>query len=330
MFNKKTIFFAIILITAAVSTAAVCYMLWFLEDVKQKPVVVLPTVIQEKQYIQLLFVGDLMFDRGIRYYANQGGSNKFIFDKIHKTLANNDLVIANLEGPITGNKSVSSGTIPGSTNNYYFTFDPSWAKTLADENIKLVSLGNNHILNFGRKGLESTKNYLAEAGVDYFGSPDYPKSVTSKINGINIAFINYNEFSAVPTEAEGTVEEIQKAKGFSDIIILYCHWGSEYQLTASDSKIDLAHQFVDAGADLVIGSHPHVIQQSEEYNGKKIYYSLGNFVFDQYFSEDVRKGLGVEVKINKNTKQLEFKELNFYLDSNGQTIIKDIDKINKK
>ena len=81
----------------------------------------------------------------------------------------------------------------------------------------------------------------------------------------------------------------------------------------------LAHQFVDAGADLVVGSHPHVIEPSEVYNGKMIYYSLGNFIFDQYFSQNVRNGLGVEVKIDKVAKQMDFYEKHFYLDSNGLT-----------
>jgi hypothetical protein len=106
----------------------------------------------QKKDIRIMFVGDLMFDRGIRYYAQKNGGNEFIFDKIDPTLASNDLVVANLEGSITNEKSVSAGTVPGSPNNYFFTFDPSVAETLFNENIKLVNLGNNHILNFGQKG----------------------------------------------------------------------------------------------------------------------------------------------------------------------------------
>jgi len=73
---------------------------------------------------------------------------------------------------------------------------------------------------------------------------------------------------------------------------------------------------------LVVGSHPHVVQSVEIYNGKRIYYSLGNFVFDQYFSEEVRNGLGVTVKIDSETKQLGFEEKKLYLQSGGQTILK--------
>ena len=80
--------------------------------------------------------------------------------------------------------------------------------------------------------------------------------------------------------------------------------------------------FIDAGADLIIGSHPHVIEPAEVYNGKRIYYSLGNFIFDQYFNENVRNGLGVMVRIDKQTKQLEFLEKHFYLAGNGQTLLR--------
>jgi poly-gamma-glutamate synthesis protein (capsule biosynthesis protein) len=123
-------------------------------------------------------------------------------------------------------------------------------------------------------------------------------------------------------EQKSTIEEIQKAKQYSDIIIVFCHWGTEYSLIADDGLKNLAHSFIDGGADLVIGSHPHVIEPMEEYNGKRIYYSLGNFIFDQHFNNNVRNGLGVEVKIDKNTKQMNFTEKSFYLDDNGQTIEK--------
>ena len=278
----------------------------------------------DKIYAQILFIGDIMLDRGIRYYAEKNGGNNFIFEKIHENLLDYDLVVANLEGPITDNKSISITAKLESPESYFFTFNPSWAETLSINNIRLVNLGNNHILNFGSEGLQSTKKYLSEAGVDYFGSSDYPKNMTSEINGVKITFINYNEFSAYgEIEGEATVEEIKKAKGFSDIIVVYSHWGAEYIPEPADSIKELAHQFVDAGADLVVGSHPHVIQAIETYNGKRIYYSLGNFVFDQYFSEETKTGLGVVMEVDSVTKELNFEEIDFYLQPNGQTVLAD-------
>jgi len=278
----------------------------------------------KKTDLEILFTGDLMFDRGIRHYANKNGSNEFIFDKIYPTLANADLVVSNLEGPITDNKSISSGTEPGSSNNYIFTFDKSVANTLFAENIKLVDLGNNHILNFHNAGVKSTEKYLADAGVEYFGSPNGNKSIIKNVGGFKIAFVSYNEFAeSTNLDQAQTISEIQKLKTQADLTIVFCHWGVEYTAEPTEAIKDLAHQFINAGGDVIIGSHPHVKQSTEIYNNKKIYYSLGNFVFDQYFDEDVRNGLGVILKIDPETKKLEFEDLNFYLQSGGQTIIKE-------
>jgi poly-gamma-glutamate synthesis protein (capsule biosynthesis protein) len=281
----------------------------------------------KKDYVQILFAGDLMFDRGIRYYAEKNNGNEFIFDKISFMLQSNDLVAVNLEGPITDNKSISLGTAPGSTNNYFFTFDPSVAKTLFNENIRLVDLGNNHITNFGNKGATATESYLDNANVSFLGAPIGIKSIIKNINGIKIAFVSYNEFAGdVQAEQKAVINEIESKKLKSDLVVVFSHWGIEYSPTETEYQKELAHKFIDAGADLIIGSHPHVIEPMETYNGKRIYYSLGNFVFDQYFNEDVRNGLGVVVKIDKKTKQMDFSEQRFYLDNNGQTIEKIAEK----
>lgn len=284
----------------------------------------------KEERIKILFVGDLMLDRGIRYYANKGGGNDFIFsagggptsgwETLSDFLKSNDLVVATLEGPITDNKSVSSGTAPGSKYNYFFTMDPSVAETLKKHNIGLVNIGNNHILDFRTQGLASTKKYLDNANVGYFGEPDGQKSIIKDFSGTKVAFISYNEFYR--DDRQSTIDEIKKLRPISDFVIVYCHWGIEYQKNPTTAQRELAYKFIDQGADFVVGSHPHVIQTSEEYKGKKIYYSLGNFIFDQHFSEDVRRGLGVILEIRKNSKELFFDEINFYLQSNGQTIIK--------
>lgn len=271
--------------------------------------------------VKILFVGDLMFDRKIRQAAAKNG-NDFIFEPLRDLFFGNDLIVANLEGPLTTNNSASVNSIPGSANNFIFTFDPSLAKTLFGQNIKLVNLGNNHILNFGQKGLESTKTYLKEAGVNYFGDPGSggQKSFVQEFDGFKIGFVSYDQFNE--PNASTTKAEIGKLKLESDLIIVYAHWGNEYVKTANAPIVSLAHSFIDAGADLIIGSHPHVIQNKEVYNGKIIYYSLGNFVFDQWFDSDVREGLAVKVLIEPQSKKLEFVETRLWLQNNGQTIIK--------
>lgn len=317
--NKKFILFSLLLAAILIAASLFSFPSQIISPTGKKN---LPSnKISEKTYVKILFVGDLMFDRGIKYYADKNGGNDFIFEKIHTILQDNDLVVANLEGPITNEKSVSAGTAIGSPDNYFFTFDPSWAETLFKNNIKLVNLGNNHISNFGSAGIKSTIKYLLAARVDFFGAPEYKKSIIKNISGIKIAFVAYNQFDQDLPEV--TINEIKqiKAGGEADIIIIFSHWGEEYQNIATDFQRELGRQFIDNGADLIIGSHPHVIELMETYNGKRIYYSLGNFIFDQYFNEDVRKGLGIVVKIDAQTKWLDFEEKNFYLGQNGQTTI---------
>jgi poly-gamma-glutamate synthesis protein (capsule biosynthesis protein) len=324
-FNKKNLIVLVLIFPAAILMAVGLF--YFLKETKNNDQITgnqtrktaEPVNMQEN--VNILFVGDLMFDRGIRYYAEKNGGNNFIFKKINNELLKYDFVVANLEGPITEEKSISANTSPGSTNNYFFTFDPSVAKTLYENNIKIVNLGNNHILNFGENGLISTKKYLKNENIEYFGDPFENKSIIKDFNGFKIAFINYNEF--LEKDVQFTINQIKNIKPVVDVVILYAHWGVEYVKNPSEYQKQLACQFIDEGADIIIGSHPHVIQTKEKYKERIIYYSLGNFIFDQHFSEDVKRGLGVAMEISKQKKEIKFKEINFYLDPNGQTTIID-------
>jgi poly-gamma-glutamate synthesis protein (capsule biosynthesis protein) len=139
------------------------------------------------------------------------------------------------------------------------------------------------------------------------------------INNLETVFINYNQFIAGGLEQ--TIANLNKFKDKNVFIVLYAHWGDEYLANPSFRTVELAHQFIDEGADLVIGSHPHVIQKREIYNGKQIYYSLGNFVFDQYFSKETTEGLLVELSIDPFSKNYSTKEYKVTLLTNGQTIL---------
>ncbi len=270
--------------------------------------------------VKILFVGDMMFDRYIRQTAERKGSD-FVFAGVAKMLSENDLVIGNLEGPITDKPSVSVGSEIGARDNYIFTFNPGVASELWKNNIKLVSLGNNHIFNFGADGLVQTKENLQNNKVAFFGDPAGEKRIaTWNQNGLKLAFVVYNQF-----EKDGvakTLADIKAAKKMNaDEVILYAHWGTEF-VGQSDAKIkELAHGFIDGGVDLVIGSHPHVVQGKEQYQGKMIYYSLGNFIFDQYFSHETQQGLAVQLEIDTK-KQTTFKELPVTMKTNGQTVLK--------
>jgi poly-gamma-glutamate synthesis protein (capsule biosynthesis protein) len=275
--------------------------------------------------VRILFGGDLMFDRHIRLAAQEKGYD-FILADPKELFFSYDLVVANLEGPITDNPSVSLGTVPGTAKNFIFTFDPEAASVLSNNNIGLVCLGNNHILNFGQAGLESTKQSLSRAGVDFFGftGDDENRTLVKKIGSLNFGFVNYNQFHEGGLLA--AQEDIASLKEKVDWLILYAHWGHEYQPRVGTSIEKLARDFIDQGVDLIIGSHPHVVQQKEVYQNKIIYYSLGNFVFDQYFSPEVTKGLLVGVEINEQTGAIGIREWPIVMLSGGETIL---DQANK-
>jgi len=275
--------------------------------------------IQIGEPIKILFVGDMMFDRHIREAVGKYGNGDYNYtlEPLKEKLSEYDLVVGNLEGPITNNKSVSVNTKLGEGKNFVFTFDPSVAKVLAENNIKLVNLGNNHILNQGAKGIEQTKKYLEEAGVEY---SDESSTLVRDFGGIKVGFVNYNY--SVPDSTDTVIKNIKSVREQSDIVIISPHWGTEYKTGDPGVSIRaLAHRFIDAGADAVIGTHPHVVQMSEEYQGKKIYYSLGNFIFDQYFQKETMAGLGVEVVINPD-RTMEYNEVKFEMTKRGQTIFK--------
>jgi len=244
---------------------------------------------------EILFAGDLMLDRYMRTLIDKKGG-EYLTRDIKNLFLERDLNVLNLEGPITGNSSVSLGTETREAGHFKFTFDKEMARNfLIDNKIGAVNLGNNHILNFGEAGVRETVEFLKENKIDYFGSPlDDKNAYTEKeINGLKIALVCYNRFYNLGSE--NAINKIKDAKSKNDLAIVYTHWGNEYELVQSEIQQKIAHSFVEAGADLIIGTHPHVVQPLEIYKNKVIFYSLGNFVFDQFFSEDVRDELLVGV-----------------------------------
>jgi poly-gamma-glutamate capsule biosynthesis protein CapA/YwtB (metallophosphatase superfamily) len=272
--------------------------------------------------ITIIFGGDLMFDRYIRQIAQSKGYD-YSLEDFETLLADADLVVANLEGPITTYDSISVGSDVGSKENYIFTFEPKITETLTKYNIGPVNIGNNHILNFGIDGLNQTLGNLRTAEVGFFGDvtadKSVPQSVIVEASGISIGLVSYNEFAG--NNIESALGEIVKLKNGVDVVVAYTHWGPEYVKTAPQYIQDAAHEMISAGADAVIGVHPHVVQQSEDYMRKRIYYSLGNFVMDQYFDEDVRNGMLVKMKIT-GKDSIEYEEIPIYMDSKGKTVLK--------
>jgi len=249
--------------------------------------------------------GDLMFDRHIRTKAEARGSYDFIFDKeLGDFLNSADYALANLEGPITQEESISQYSLPGGPGNYTFTFSPEVVSVLQKNNLNILNLGNNHVLNFGHSGLKSTQQYLEQANLTYFGDvgadEDWQRYHLLEHFGQKIALISYNQF--VAGAKNKTLNDLFEAQEQgANLILLLAHWGNEYVPVANQAIVELAHEFINAGADLIVGGHPHVVQNKEIYQDKTIYYSLGNFVFDQYFSAETQKGLLLKIDFTFNS-----------------------------
>lgn len=250
--------------------------------------------------IKLLFVGDIMLDRNVAKKAREQGLSS-LFKDIKGIFKDKDLVIGNLEGTITNNKSISEYN----HNILRFTFNPSYAKELKDIGFTTFSLANNHSGDFYSDGYEQTKNNLTEAQLQYFGSSrnDTDISTIVKQNDKNICFIGYHDLYTF--DESPVINEIIRLRPSCDYIIIFAHWGDEYMTIHSNRQTLLAHSFIDSGADIVIGSHPHVVQPVEIYKEKAIFYSLGNFIFDQDFSYNTQHGLAIEINLYKDRTEFE-------------------------
>lgn len=270
---------------------------------------------------RLLFVGDMMFDRTIRSIAEKKGYDH-VFSCVTDYLDDFDLVVGNLEGPITPAPSRSSGTGPGDPGNTTFTFDTAVARALADANVGAVSLGNNHIYDMGRDGIDSTVAELDAAGVRWFGVPGGRQSATTTAGDARVALVAFNQFVG-ENDPERAAKAVASLRGQADLVVAYAHWGDEY-VGENDFQRRVARKLVDAGVDLVVGSHPHIVQGSEAYGGGQIHYSLGNFIFDQYWEEAVRTGGGLEATWKDG--RLSVKPVSFDIRRDGTTCLIDADR----
>jgi gamma-polyglutamate biosynthesis protein CapA len=261
----------------------------------------------EKQEIKLLFVGDVMMARYVeKRIKNLNKEYIYPFEKILNYLKTFDYVIANLEGPIS-DKGVKVGS------KYSFRMKPEVAEALSKANINIVNLANNHIFDYGKVAFEDTLKNLEKNNIKYFGNSYEPLIIEKE--GAKIGFLGFSDFLkhlevkenkiGIATINDNISEIIKKAKEKVDILIVSFHWGEEYKKIANERQRKIAKIAIDSGADLVIGHHPHIIQNIEKYKDKFIFYSLGNFIFDQNFSKETMIGGGVEVYIRTQTKQTE-------------------------
>jgi len=258
--------------------------------------ILLPIKKSVKPVIILAF-GDMMLDRKVREQINKNGS-EYPFVLIKDFLQSNDVVVANAEGPFTDKNSVTLGVKDAPLQ---FTFDPAVLPTLKNLGFTLLGQANNHTLNFGVAGFRVSTSTIESVGLNWFGDPRNvdAKPYIAEIRGEKIAFIGYHEFAY--QGLEDILQSIKDAEKDSAFIVVYPHWGEEYKLDFTSSQQKVAHAFIDAGADVVFGTHPHVIEPTEMYNNKVIFYSLGNFIFDQASTGPTSRGLAVKISLTQES-----------------------------
>ncbi len=260
------------------------------------------------QETTVVFVGDLLLDRGVRTRVEHLGMDSLFHESIDAVFAESDIVIANLECPAT--------TIEEPINKkFIFRSEPSWLTALKDHGITHLNMANNHAMDQGRKGLVDTHQNIINAGMTPLGYGRDTKEACEPIliasaprniyvlSSLQVPSENWTFLEDKPCVCEDSFEEISnKVQGIKKqdakaVVIVQLHWGAEHTKVPLTSQKHQAYTLIDAGADAIIGHHPHTIQTIEVYKDKPIYYSIGNFIFDQ--NKPINsKGLLVKLKID--------------------------------
>ncbi len=254
----------------------------------------------------LVAVGDIMLSRNVGAIIRKRKDVRYPYADTAELTRDADIAFANLETSITPGRPINTGEMT-------FRADPDTVDGLADAGFDVVSLANNHTPNFGQKGLADTFKHLHDAGVAYAGAgEDYAAAHLPAVierNGLRFAFLAYNDHDVVPESyaaadghagtaimnVDAVKAAVKAAREIADVIIVSMHSGHEYTYVPDASQTAFARAAIDAGADLVIGHHAHVVQAVEQYGGKMIFYGLGNFIFDQQWSIPTREGMAIRV-----------------------------------
>ena len=248
---------------------------------------------EDKSQVKILAMGDMIFHQPIvkNYRSNDSYDFTPIFNNISSDINEADLAIANFEGSVNSNRKLSGFPL--------FNFPKETIYSLKNSGFDLLSTANNHALDTGLDGIAETISHINESGMKNFGTlkEDGDNGIIVEKNGIKIGLISFTdtlngmdslmrgkEYS-VNTFSQNVKSDIEKLKEKSDIVIVYPHWGNEYQLVPNERQFFLKEMLQEAGADIILGSHPHVLQkyEVEDKNNKKYFtiYSMGNALSNQ-------------------------------------------------
>ena len=263
--------------------------------------------LQDQNFVALAFAGDIMLDRGVRNSVVKNFNDDYsaLFENSN-ILQNADISVANLEG-------TASDQGVDQENLYSFRMDPAVVPALKGAGIDVLSVANNHIGDWGRPAFTDTLAHLTENEISYIGGGNNKTEAETPViiekYGMKIGFLGFSDkgpdsMTAGPNTPGILLASdpdfdliIKNAAKQVDDLVVYFHFGEEYQTKHDVRQESLAHEAIDDGARIVIGSHSHVVEETEVYKNGFIAYSLGNFIFDQSWSAPTMQGMLLQIKL---------------------------------
>jgi hypothetical protein len=241
----------------------------------------------------IVLVGDVLLARNVESLMTQKG-NDYPFKGFDlRGIFSSSYIIGNFESPIPRNHK------PTNAGEMLFSVEPQYLPSLVDAGFTHFSVANNHTYDHGRDGLLNTVAELSKAGLEPFGNPNrFSEEFVTYLDTHEkvIALVGIHALGKIPTTRQ--LSKLFTAAGKkSDFQIAYVHWGTEYKTQNDKAQRDFAEALVTAGADLVVGHHPHVVQNIDLIDGVPVFYSLGNYIFDQYLSKETEQGLVVALDL---------------------------------
>ena len=265
--------------------------------------------------LTVVLTGDILLDRGVRKTIERHGVDHLFSDGIDSIFRSAQVVVGNLECPATTIKAPVF-------KQFIFRAEPQWLPALRRHGLTHLNLANNHAIDQGRKGLMDTRRNVEQAGMVPIGAgatmaeaakpvllAKRPRKVWL-VPSLRLALENYAYLPGQPCVSQepmdsllSRVNRLRRADSTA-VIIVSLHWGGEHTLQPVPRQKMEAHQLVRAGADLLVCHHTHTLQTIEDFHGRKIYYSVGNFIFDQHRPLNSRACM-VRLRIGKTSQKVE-------------------------
>ena len=260
----------------------------------------------EEPSLRFIAVGDIMLGRGVGMRLQKYGSYDRAFENVSSVLKQGDVIFANLESPIT-----DSTHSLDPKRKIVLKAKPQAVSALTGAGFNLVSIANNHMMDYYETGLFDTMSILNANHILFAGGgkniDEARKPAIIEKNGLKIGLLAYSDMAELvfagepylkyaadrnksgisPRNYEAVREDVRKLRGQVDLLAVSLHWGVEDSFKVSDEQREFAHKLIDDGVDLILGHHPHQFQGIEIYKGKPVFYSMGNFLFDQNEPENM-------------------------------------------